>query len=53
MALALLATSLETAFPYFHGWLPVPDNTFGFIAFGVTALAILARHVDQENLPNG
>lgn len=52
MALAVLFTGLEAATPFLYGVLPIPDKIFALLAALTSMAALLARHIDQKDLPN-
>jgi hypothetical protein len=49
-ALAIVLTGLEIAVPYFDGLFPIPRGVFGGLAGAVSAAALYARIVQQNNL---
>lgn len=48
--LAIGSECLSVAFPYFEGYLPIPQWTFGLLAGGFAGLAIYSRLIPQKNL---
>lgn len=49
-AIAILLSGLEIAVPYFDGVFPIPRGVFGGLAGLISAAALYARIVQQENL---
>lgn len=52
IAIAVVLDGLSTAFPYLQDALGVPVGTFGAISGIVSAFALLARVIAQDNLPS-
>lgn len=51
IAIAVVLDGLSTAFPYLQEALGLPIGTFGALSGVVSALAILARIIIQDNVP--
>lgn len=52
IAIAVLLDGLSTAFPYLQDTLGVPSGTFGALSGLVSAIALFARIVVQDNVPD-
>jgi len=50
IALSILLSGLEAAWPFLHGVLPVSDGVFGVLAFLTTIGALIGRFVAQRKL---